>query len=336
MGERAEQLDPVIEQIAAAIDPSCSVPVSVQLRGAIEFGIASGDLNAGYRLPSIRILARRLGVSPVTVSGVYATLQAADHIEGRAGSGTFVRSSGVSGGAGLRQKLALIDGRIAELIALGRECGLSAADLSLRMTMARPARSAAVSLLMVGNFIEATRAYASDLRGHLRAGDRIDAITLPDVDARGTAGCDLIVAPRTLLARIRQIAPRTDAVGITLIPDEATRVALATLRPDARVVGYSYFPGFVTVMKTGIRRFAPHVPDLTMLVRGDADEAAAIASADVLIHATGAGYLCDSLRPDQTAFEYRHTPDAQSVRDDLLPAIEAVRRRIPPERDAAE
>ncbi|ETX28604.1 GntR family transcriptional regulator [Roseivivax isoporae] len=332
MNENRAELEPSVERIVQAIDPASSVPVSVQLRGALEFGIASGELIAGQRLPSVRALARRVGMSPVTVSTVYAALQAAGHVEGRAGSGTYVRATGDTD---QRRRLAEIDARVAELVALGRAAGLSPAELSLRVSMAQPAPRRPVCLLMVGNFHDATESYAADLRAHLRDGDSIAAATLADVEAGGARGHDLILAPRTLLSRLREVAPDIEAVGVTLIPNEATRVALATLSPDARVVGYSYFPGFVTIMKTGIQRFAPHVSNLTMVVRGDDDEARRIADTEVLIYASGADYLREALAPGQLAFEYRHTPDAQSVRTDVLPAIESCRRTTPRRKDAA-
>lgn len=327
------ELEPEIERILAAIDPTSTVSTSTQLRGALEFGIASGDLSPGRRLPSVRTLARRIGLSPVTVSGVYAALQAAGHIEGRAGSGTFVN---VTAEGGQRRQLAEIDRRIADLLDLGRACGLAPSDLALRVSMAQPARARPISVLLVGNFHDATEAYAEDLRTHLREGDTVSAATLADLVARGVGGHDLIVAPRTILPEIREAAPDVDAVGVTLIPNAATRVALASLRPEARVAGYSYFPGFVTIMKTGIQRFAPHVAAPAMIVRGEADEAARIAEAEVVIYASGAGYLVDALRPDQAAFEYRHAPDAQSIQADVLPAIETCRRQPPPRRAAAE
>lgn len=333
MNRKRAEIDPAVDAIISAIDASSPVSVSTQLRGALEFGIASGVLPDGHRLPSVRALARCVGVSPVTVLGVYAALQGATLVEGRSGSGTFVRASA---GGETRRKLAELDRRIADLLTFGRGCGLSPADIALRVSMAQPARLRPVSILMVGNFPEATEGYAAEIRPYLRDGDRIDAIVLRDLEARGPDGYDLIAAPRTLLARIAEIAPGMAAIGVTLIPNEATRVGLAALPPTARVVGYSIFPGFVPIMKSGIRRFAPHVADPEMVVRGQDDEAARVAGGDVLIYASGAEHLRRTLRPDQSAFEYRHTPDAQSVRDDLLPAVEACRRQMPQPREAAE
>ena len=118
-GKRAH-FEHAVEQIAGAIDRGSTVSVSVQLRGALEFGIASGDLPEGLRLPSVRALAERLGLSPVTVSNVYAALQKAGHIEGRIGQGTFVSGSATRASAANLQAL---ENRIADLIEMGRSCG---------------------------------------------------------------------------------------------------------------------------------------------------------------------------------------------------------------------
>lgn len=324
MSDIQAKLDRSITRIVEAVDRSSSVSVSVQLRGAFEFGIASGDLPAGARLPSVRALAARVQVSPVTVSSVYAALQEAGHIEGRVGSGTFVanRSSQVSA----RQMRELED-RIDDLVRLGQECGLSLADLALRVSMATPRKRRPLRLLMLGNFPKATEAYAAALRPQLPEGDEIVAAVLPDVQAAPPEGIDLVIAPRTLMQAAEEIFADVPICGLTLIPDEATRVGLASLPTEAHILGYSYFPEFVTLMKAGIRRFAPHVPDVTMVVRGEPEVDDALSQASVVVYATGAEYLRESLRPGQTAFEYRHTPDNQAVRLELLPAIEACRLR---------
>ena len=54
--------------------------------------IASGDLAPGDRLPTVRVLASELGVSPATVSHAWQTLSATGLIVSRGRSGTIVRS----------------------------------------------------------------------------------------------------------------------------------------------------------------------------------------------------------------------------------------------------
>lgn len=322
MDDAQAKLERNMSRIAEAIDRTSSVSTSVQLRGAIEFGIASGDLPAGTRLPSVRRLAGRVGISPVTVSNVYAKLRESGFIEGRIGSGTFVSGANFPVSAA---RVLELDRHIEELVGLGRDCGLSPSDLAARIAVFQPRKRRHLRLLMLGNFQEATEAYAEALRPELAEGDDIRVAILSEISQAPPRDIDMVVAPRTLLRAAEECFPDTPIIGLTLIPDKATRVALASLPTDARVVGYSYFPGFVTMMKTGITRFAPHLPDVTMAVRGEPGAEAAIAQATVIVYASGADYLNARLGPGQIAFEYRHTPDNQAVRRELLPAIEACR-----------
>jgi len=53
-----------------------------------------GRLSPGDRLPSVRELARRLGISPTTVLNLYKQLEDEGFVEGRPRSGTFLRRLG--------------------------------------------------------------------------------------------------------------------------------------------------------------------------------------------------------------------------------------------------
>lgn len=53
--------------------------------------ISSGQLSPGQRLPTVRVLAKQLGVSPATVSHAWQALAAAGMIESHGRNGSFVR-----------------------------------------------------------------------------------------------------------------------------------------------------------------------------------------------------------------------------------------------------
>src|SRR4029079_12303977 len=72
------------------IDPELPVPLGVQLRGVIEYGIVCGQLPAGLRLPPVRAMASQLNIAPMAVSQVYKELKAAGLLETKQGHGTFV------------------------------------------------------------------------------------------------------------------------------------------------------------------------------------------------------------------------------------------------------
>lgn len=319
----APDLDAALLRIAHAIDPASSVPVSVQLRGALEYGIAAGDIPSGSRLPSVRKLAATLGLSPVTVSNVFAALQERGQIEGRIGSGTFVTDRGIPCATRSRQ-MAAFERQIAALVSAGRELGLTAQDIALRVTMAASSAPRPLRVVVLGTFSDATAAYARDLVSYLSPDDVIMPWTI-DQRADLPARVDLVVSPRTLATQAAELFPGIPQVSMILIPNEATRVALAGLRPDARVLLVSYFDDFLSVLKAGVGRFAPHLGRVTAVARTANDLDRLLAECDVLIHATGAEYLRASLAPQQTAIEYRHTPDSHAVQTQLLPALDALR-----------
>lgn len=112
------EMEQALDRVLGALDRDSSVPLSVQLRGAIEFGIGSGILRAGTRLPSVRAMAARCGLSPVTVSGVYSALQEAGHIEARVGAGTYVSGAGPMAIGPVRRSFGCSTGRLPSWSAL--------------------------------------------------------------------------------------------------------------------------------------------------------------------------------------------------------------------------
>ena len=72
------------------------VPLHDQLLAQLELKILSGAIAPGQRLPSVRVLARRLGLHANTVSSAYRDLEQAGHVELRRGAGVYVRT-GVPG-----------------------------------------------------------------------------------------------------------------------------------------------------------------------------------------------------------------------------------------------
>ena len=78
------------ESLDFTLDRRSSVGVAAQIRARIAFLIADGELAPADRLPSVRDLARRLGVNVNTVRSAYAGLEADGLVQTRHGIGTEV------------------------------------------------------------------------------------------------------------------------------------------------------------------------------------------------------------------------------------------------------
>ena len=73
------------------VDPKSPTPIYAQLDRAIRAAIATGALQSGGQLPTVRQLAVDLAVNANTVAKVYAQLERDGILETRRGVGTFVR-----------------------------------------------------------------------------------------------------------------------------------------------------------------------------------------------------------------------------------------------------
>jgi GntR family transcriptional regulator len=73
------------------VDSKSPTPIYAQLDRAIRAGIATGSLQPGTQLPTVRQLAVDLAVNANTVARVYAQLERDGILETRRGVGTFVR-----------------------------------------------------------------------------------------------------------------------------------------------------------------------------------------------------------------------------------------------------
>ena len=75
------------------IDTRDRTPIYAQLERALRAAIATGRLQAGDQLPTVRQLAVDLSVNANTVARVYAELERAGVIETRRGVGSFVTAT---------------------------------------------------------------------------------------------------------------------------------------------------------------------------------------------------------------------------------------------------
>ena len=73
-----------------AIDLHSGVPVYRQLVDQVRSGMASGSLNAGDQLPTVRQLAVDLAINPNTVMRAYRELELGGLLETHQGTGTFI------------------------------------------------------------------------------------------------------------------------------------------------------------------------------------------------------------------------------------------------------
>jgi len=72
------------------INPSNGVPVYEQVSRQIMFAVASGSIETGELIPSVRELARELAINPNTVARAFRDLQDQDILQTVRGTGVAV------------------------------------------------------------------------------------------------------------------------------------------------------------------------------------------------------------------------------------------------------
>jgi len=79
-----------------AVSNNDPIPLYEQIEKQIITQIVSGDLPAGYKMPSIRALAKEITISVITVKKAYELLEARGYITTRAGKESIVADTWVN------------------------------------------------------------------------------------------------------------------------------------------------------------------------------------------------------------------------------------------------
>ena len=121
-----------------AIDLHSGVPVYRQLVDQVRGGMASGSLNAGDQLPTVRQLAVDLAINPNTVMRAYRELELAGLLETHQGTGTFIANKKLQKNSPERERqLSQMAGEIA---ARAGAAGFTLEDLIDRLRHLLPKR----------------------------------------------------------------------------------------------------------------------------------------------------------------------------------------------------
>ena len=104
------------------LPPSDGVPIYLQLIRQIQYLVATGRLNAGDQLPSVRKLSEQLMVNPNTVVRAFRELELAGLLVTRPGSGVYV--SETAAGLSRREQQQTLIGQVDALITEARHLDL--------------------------------------------------------------------------------------------------------------------------------------------------------------------------------------------------------------------
>jgi GntR family transcriptional regulator len=114
--------------ITFQLNPKSGVPIYRQIQDQIRFGVASGLLNPGEQLPTVRALAVELAVNPNTVIKAYTELERAGVLTTEQGSGTFVSAQDTDP-VPEAERLAKLESLCAEFLAQAARYGFASEEI---------------------------------------------------------------------------------------------------------------------------------------------------------------------------------------------------------------
>ena len=109
------------------IDPRSPTPLYAQIAARLRVAIASGELEKGEALPSVRALAARLRINPATVVQAYRDLESEGLVATRHGAGTFVQD--ITADRRKRDRVAEARRLVRAMLAQAAGLGIPASDL---------------------------------------------------------------------------------------------------------------------------------------------------------------------------------------------------------------
>ena len=225
------------------IDPDLPVPLGIQLRGVIEYGIVCGQLQPGERLPPVRSMARQLGIAPMTVSQVYKELKEVGLLETKQGNGTFVSQLGGDaappGGPGAAARASINCStrrwRPASPAPISPAWSMPASTAAARWTAFPEAAASSSSSSGCSTRRPAPMAPISAAICPRATGSRprpSREIAASDLARRRLGNADLVLTLFNRKAEVAALAgPKKPVLGVHYIPSERTRTLLAQIDP---------------------------------------------------------------------------------------------------------
>ena len=112
-----------------SVDSRDRTPIYAQLERGLRASIATGRLQPGDQLPTVRQLAVDLRVNANTVARVYADLERAGVLETRRGVGSFISASGPAEARPAQERTRRLRAFVTRVLADADAAGFTIADV---------------------------------------------------------------------------------------------------------------------------------------------------------------------------------------------------------------
>ena len=254
------------------VDRHSGTPIYLQIAQNIRDLIASGELKPGQKLPTVRGLFGRTGISEGTIRHAYGILAREGTLSLEQGRGTFVSEPSLK--VESREARAMI--AIDELLDLLGTLGFSPREMRMFLTLKLDAREDDPTLARLA-FVDCNPESMNEAVAQLSdlPGIEVDAYLLED--ARRAAGellkdYSLIITTQTHAHELSTLLPdHGERIGrVVLSPSPQTITAIAQIECGSAIGIFCKTPRFAGIVKKGLWIF-PHLRavEVDMLCAGE-------------------------------------------------------------------
>jgi DNA-binding transcriptional regulator YhcF (GntR family) len=308
------------------IDRNLPITITEQIKGKIVYDIMCGNLELGTPLPSVRELATRLEVAPMTITRVYRELADEELIEAKPGVGTFVADVTRTQSWHTRTMEKNLHHLAERFLQQAMAFGYTSQDVCRAFQETVDSYALPVSgplLALVGNFRQATQAYAHEIEAILRdLNVRVETFLLNDLRLDlglvlpKLNGTKLVITVPTRLQEVRALLEPhgCEVVAVAFQVSSETRHNLASIPSDACVGVVATYPEFLASLLEGVVSYGilDSQPVFAYLQQEELVKEM-LHKVDVVVYASGSGQILGWLPGGVQAFEYRHVPDPASL-----------------------
>lgn len=293
------------------VDRKDATPPFQQIAGAVRHKIATNQIASRAPLPSVRALARAVGVTPATVARAYQILQEEGLVVASAGVGTAVAPLDDLGDRARASSREGLDAALDAAVRALRSQGYNTPDIHAALSRKLEELASSRSVVFVGGSAPVVRKYEAILRQHLGdLGIEVHGLVQEQLEPPSAetgarlAGAELAVTLLSFQRTVqRLVAPFELPVEVILVEVTLeTLQRLADLPPDATVL----FVAEEHYRSVGVGMVRAYCDDERLLVARDLAPAALArdaARASLVIHTLGTADIVEEVMHDRPALE---------------------------------
>jgi len=321
----------VQDRAGLSVDRASGLPIYLQIKYQVIHDISMGRLVAGQALPSIRLAARQLAVTPTTVRHAYASLEEEGFVVGLPGKGVVVTELAPTPLAeAIRRQDSLSDLlRPTVMQALG--FGYAPSEIQAAVTRSLAEGDRSETILFVGAEPEFIEHYTPLLAAAVRdLHVEVEAISLDRLEAEGprclTPFPLCVVTLVRSFARVRELLRDVRVAVIALALDVSPETIDGLIRIPreawvALVAERVNLPGFAHLVYQYVATDEP----VSEIVPSQASTPDQLLRADVVIHSLRARAAVVRLAPpDSRRVELHFVPNPTS----LVQVRQAIQQRL--------